>query len=90
MRDVACSLPRHSLQAAAASGSSPAADVALPAFVMVALVPGEKLSLNIFEPRYRLMFRRSMEGSRRVITAQGSNAIDAIQGASPSIGVARD
>ena len=26
---------------------------------------GEKLGLNIFEPRYRLMVRRCMEGNRR-------------------------
>jgi len=32
------------------------------------LVPsaGEKMALNIFEPRYRLMVRRCMEGSRRL------------------------
>ena len=27
---------------------------------------GEKMALNIFEPRYRLMVRRCMEGSRRL------------------------
>lgn len=32
---------------------------------MSALMPGERMALNIFEPRYRLMVRRVMEGSRR-------------------------
>ncbi|RMZ55066.1 hypothetical protein APUTEX25_005692 [Auxenochlorella protothecoides] len=37
----------------------------MPLFVMSYLLPGEHLSLNIFEPRYRLMVRRCMQGSRR-------------------------
>lgn len=37
----------------------------LPLFVMSALLPGEHMALNIFEPRYRLMIRRCMEGNRR-------------------------
>ena len=32
---------------------------------MSAILPGEKMQLNIFEPRYRLMIRRAMEGNRR-------------------------
>lgn len=37
----------------------------LPFFVLTTLMPGEKMALNIFEPRYRLMVRRVMSGSRR-------------------------
>lgn len=63
--------------AAERAGASPrAADPALspaatppeppiPLFVMATLLPGEHMALNIFEPRYRLMVRRVMEGSRR-------------------------
>ena len=35
---------------------------------------GEKMALNIFEPRYRLMVRRCMEGSRRFGMATVNNA----------------
>lgn len=38
----------------------------LPLFVMDVVLPCQKLSLNIFEPRYRLMTRRIMEGSHRM------------------------
>lgn len=37
----------------------------LPLFVMSPILPGERMALNIFEPRYRLMIRRVMEGGRR-------------------------
>eukprot|EP00210_Caulerpa_lentillifera_P008558 g8163.t1 len=36
----------------------------LPVFVLFTLFPGEKMALNVFEPRYRLMIRRVMEGNR--------------------------
>ncbi|GAX75173.1 hypothetical protein CEUSTIGMA_g2617.t1 [Chlamydomonas eustigma] len=42
----------------------------LPLFVMSTLLPGEKMGLNIFEPRYRLMIRRAMEGNRRIGMAE--------------------
>lgn len=42
-----------------------AEQAAMPLFVMSLILPGEKMALNIFEPRYRLMVRRVMEGSRR-------------------------
>lgn len=32
---------------------------------MASSCAGEKMALNIFEPRYRLMVRRCMEGGRR-------------------------
>lgn len=32
---------------------------------MDVVLPGKKLALNIFEPRYRLMTRRVMEGNRK-------------------------
>eukprot|EP00887_Chlorella_sp_A99_P005102 scaffold25.g5102.t1 len=48
---------------AAAAGEGGAAP--LPLFVMSPMLPGERMALNIFEPRYRLMVRRCMEGSRR-------------------------
>lgn len=38
----------------------------LPLFVMDVVIPCQKLSLNIFEPRYRLMVRRIMEGNHRM------------------------
>jgi hypothetical protein len=39
-------------------------------FQPAALLPGETMALNIFEPRYRLLVRRCMEGSRRLGMAQ--------------------
>lgn len=38
----------------------------LPLFVMASMLPGERMRLHIFEPRYRLLVRRAMEGSRRL------------------------
>lgn len=38
----------------------------MPLFVMDVVLPCEKLPLNIFEPRYRLMVRRIMEGNHRM------------------------
>ncbi|KAJ7558039.1 hypothetical protein O6H91_04G023100 [Diphasiastrum complanatum] len=38
----------------------------LPLFVMDFVLPHEKMGLNIFEPRYRLMVRRIMEGNHRM------------------------
>ncbi|KAM6569544.1 hypothetical protein CsatB_017529 [Cannabis sativa] len=38
----------------------------LPLFVMDVVIPCQKFPLHIFEPRYRLMVRRIMEGSRRM------------------------
>jgi hypothetical protein len=34
----------------------------LPMFVMDVMLPGQSMQLNIFEPRYRLLIRRCMEG----------------------------
>lgn len=45
-------------------GAAAAAD--LPIFVMAPMLPGEKIALNIFEPRYRLMVRRCVQGDRRL------------------------
>jgi hypothetical protein len=36
----------------------------LPLFVMTTMLPGKRIGLNIFEPRYRLLVRRCMEGNR--------------------------
>lgn len=47
-----------------AAAAAPAGDAPLPMFVMSMLLPGERMALNIFEPRYRLMVRRCMEGNR--------------------------
>lgn len=54
----------------AADGAQAQADAAraaalLPLFVMDVVLPGQHMSLNVFEPRYRLMTRRAMAGSRR-------------------------
>ncbi|XP_058070130.1 uncharacterized protein LOC131219142 isoform X2 [Magnolia sinica] len=38
----------------------------VPLFVMDVVLPCQKLPLNIFEPRYRLMVRRIMEGNHRM------------------------
>ncbi|CAN0896029.1 LON peptidase N-terminal domain and RING finger protein 1 [Linum grandiflorum] len=38
----------------------------IPLFVMDVVVPCQKFPLHIFEPRYRLMVRRIMEGNRRM------------------------
>ncbi|KAK2441718.1 hypothetical protein P8452_20442 [Trifolium repens] len=38
----------------------------LPLFVMDVVLPCQRFPLNIFEPRYRLMVRRIMEGNRRM------------------------
>ncbi|KAI4303781.1 hypothetical protein MLD38_039375 [Melastoma candidum] len=38
----------------------------MPLFVMDVVIPCQKYHLHIFEPRYRLMVRRIMEGSRRM------------------------
>ncbi len=37
----------------------------LPCFVMAACLPGQQVELHIFEPRYRLLVRRCLQGSRR-------------------------
>ena len=37
----------------------------LPLFVMDIVFPGQKIYINIFEPRYRLMVRRCMNADRR-------------------------
>ncbi|KMZ61855.1 LON peptidase N-terminal domain and ring finger 1 [Zostera marina] len=53
----------------------------MPLFVMDAILPTQKLSINVFEPRYRLMIRRIMEGNRRmgmVIIDPGTNTISDI------------
>ncbi|KAL4424242.1 hypothetical protein ABPG75_001543 [Micractinium tetrahymenae] len=47
-----------------AAAAVPAGAAPLPIFVMSLLLPGERMALNIFEPRYRLMVRRCMEGNR--------------------------
>ncbi|XP_037430393.1 LON peptidase N-terminal domain and RING finger protein 1-like [Triticum dicoccoides] len=48
----------------------------MPLFVMDVVLPCQKMALNIFEPRYRLMVRRIMEGSHRM----GMVAIDSATG----------
>ncbi|GMP33398.1 hypothetical protein CsSME_00006737 [Camellia sinensis var. sinensis] len=50
----------------------------MPLFVMDVVLPCQKFHLNIFEPRYRLMVRRIMEGNRRmgmVITDTSTGSI---------------
>lgn len=51
---------------------SSSGETIMPLFVMGTIMPGEKMALNIFEPRYRLMIRRVMEGSHRLGMAQPS------------------
>ena len=40
-------------------------ETTLPLFYLDSMLPRQRMSLNIFEPRYRLMVRRCLEGSRR-------------------------
>ncbi|CAG9462004.1 unnamed protein product [Pedinophyceae sp. YPF-701] len=49
---------------AAAAGDGD--EAVLPLFVMSLMLPYGTMSLNIFEPRYRLLVRRVMEGNRRL------------------------
>ena len=49
-----------------APGSTPGQRRVLPLFVMTSVFPGQRQALNIFEPRYRLLVRRVMMGSRRL------------------------
>ncbi|CAI9112044.1 OLC1v1012415C2 [Oldenlandia corymbosa var. corymbosa] len=55
--------------------TNPGVDL-LPLFVMDVILPCQKFQLNIFEPRYRLMVRRIMEGNRRM----GMVIIDSMTG----------
>lgn len=60
------SAARQHEQQSQSSGGSSIEGTDLPVFVMAPLLPTEKISLNIFEPRYRLMVRRCMEGNKRM------------------------
>lgn len=51
--------------------------ISLPLFVLGSLAPGMKLRLKIFEPRYRLMMRRVLEGSSVFGLAPRRNDTDA-------------
>lgn len=53
----------------------------LPFFVMDFVIPTEKMSINVFEPRYRLMVRRVMEGNHRM----GMVGIDPRTGSLPDV-----
>lgn len=62
----------YAARAAEQAGLAPAAPAAeggggalLPLFVMDVVLPGQHMALNVFEPRYRLMTRRVLAGSRR-------------------------
>jgi hypothetical protein len=44
-------------------------------FVMDLPFPGQRISLNIFEPRYRLLIRRAMEGSRVIGMTLSMNVV---------------
>ncbi|XP_052179963.1 uncharacterized protein LOC127793202 isoform X2 [Diospyros lotus] len=50
----------------------------IPLFVMDVVLPCQKFHLNIFEPRYRLMVRRIMEGNRRMGMGINDSATDSI------------
>jgi len=57
---------RAAAEANAAPATTDAAAVTLPLFVMSAALPGQRVALNIFEPRYRLLVRRCLEGGGRL------------------------
>lgn len=67
------------VEAAAVSSAANAATI-LPLFVMAPMLPGEKMALNIFEPRYRLMIRRVMEGGRKfgMATVNRNHTLDPV------------
>ena len=46
-------------------GAPDAREGLLPIFVMSEMFPHQKMQLNVFEPRYRLLVRRALEGNRR-------------------------
>lgn len=52
----------------------------IPLFVLCPVLPYEKMNLNIFEPRYRLLIRRAMESNRRfgVAGMRGTRIADVI------------
>ncbi|KAK5817942.1 uncharacterized protein LOC108450432 [Gossypium arboreum] len=50
----------------------------IPLFVMDVIIPCQKFPLHIFEPRYRLMVRRIMEGNHRMGMVIRDPATDAI------------
>nr|KJB08375.1 hypothetical protein B456_001G079100 [Gossypium raimondii] len=50
----------------------------IPLFVMDVVIPCQKFPLHIFEPRYRLMVRRIMEGNHRMGMVIRDPATDAI------------
>lgn len=53
-----------------ASGEASSSSTSLPVFVLTtATLPGQPVFLNVFEPRYRLMIRRCLEGSRLFVLA---------------------
>ena len=53
------------------SSSSTAKEFSLPLFVCNSTSPGHQIAFNIFEPRYRLMFRRIIRGSREFGLLEG-------------------
>lgn len=66
---------------AAASTSGSSVESPLPLFVMSVLLPGEHMALQIFEPRYRLMVRRCMQGNRRfgmAVRLRGSDDVEPV------------
>ena len=52
----------------------------LPLFVLSPVLPGETVNLNVFEPRYRLMIRRVMEGNKKfgIIAMRGNNTLSPV------------
>ncbi|KAK9843647.1 hypothetical protein WJX81_000969 [Elliptochloris bilobata] len=65
---------------AGSAGAGNASQAPLPLFVMSCVLPGETIGLNIFEPRYRLMVRRCMEGNRRfgMATLRAGNQLNEV------------
>ncbi len=55
----------HALLTDASAGRVDGGDAVLPIFYLDPMLPKQRLRLNIFEPRYRLMIRRCLEGSRK-------------------------
>ena len=54
----------HDVGARRGQGAGPA-ESELPLFVLDAITPGQEITLNVFEERYKVMVRRCLQGSRR-------------------------
>ena len=57
--------------------TTPTQSASLPLFITDYVLPGQAVALNVFEPRYRLMVRRCLDGDRQfgMLGAPDPNAL---------------